>query len=169
MEKHLKYRVLLLMLLVFAGHINLNAQLKFKVNGNWSYTVPANDVTEAGSDFTGTYTSLESQVNIKVKYKGYEVQGYSWRVSVKKLDSFWDNTASIYVRRTSDGVPIKAGRPTTITGGTVFQQITDVDQYFFEGYRGSKFIDIQYQLQGVSVVMPAQSYSTTIIYTLTAF
>jgi len=158
--------------LLFATHVVSYAQPSqqpgLTLSGNWSYTVPATDVTEAGSDFSGTYTSAANQVQIGVSNKNNaEKNGYAWRVSARKMNATWDNTVAIYIRRTSDGAPA-TNRATTITDGTVYQQITDTDQYFFGGYRGSTGIAIQYELRGVSVVMPAQSYSTTVVYTVTS-
>ncbi len=56
----------------------------------------------------------------------------------------------------------------TITGGTSYQQVTNTDTYFFSRNRGHEGIDIQYKLQGISVIVKAERYSTNIIYTVTS-
>lgn len=164
-------RFCLLLSLFLSVHIASYAQLSLTLTGSWSYTVPATDITEAGNDFTGTYASSASQVQIGVDNGGgflQELFGYNWRVSVRKTDANWDNTASIFVRRTNNGSPIFSWLTLTLTGGQAYQQITGTDQIFFSGNRGARGINIQYELRGVSVVMAAQSYSTTIVYTVTA-
>lgn len=145
----------------------LAAQSKVKLRGKWDCVVPASDITEAGSEYIGVYESGNGEVQFSVYDKFWiELFGYSWSVSVRKSDILWDNTAGIYVQRTSDGTPYFFNG--SVSGGTTYQQVTDIDTYFFSGYRGRKDVDIQYQLQGISVVIPAQSYSTTIIYTITS-
>lgn len=168
------HRFCLCLVFILLANIPSVAQLTLAISstGSWATTVPATDVTEAGNDFTGTYTSAANQKTLSVTNGGSnstaEKNGYSWTISVRKVDTAWDNTAKIYVQRTGSGIPRKSSRPTTVTGGTTYQQITDTNQSFFSGYRGSTAIPIQYQLQGVSVVMAVKTYSTTIYYTVSS-
>ena len=39
--------------------------------------------------------------------------------------------------------------------------------YFFDGKKGRLDIPIQYQIENVSVLVPAGNYSTTIVFTMT--
>ncbi len=146
----------------------LAAQSKVKLQGRWSCVVPPSDIAEAGSDYMEIYESGSSDVQFSVNDNFFaELFGYNWSVSIRKSDVLWDNTAEILVQRTSDGTPyLFTG---SISGGTSYQQVTDVDMYFFSGNRGRENISIQYKLQGISVVMKPQRYTTYIVYTVSAY
>ncbi len=169
MHRFLIFTISMSLLVLFLG-AQLSAQSKVKLQGKWNCVVPASDIIEAGSDYSGAYESLDNEVQFSVNDKNkVEQNGYGWSVSIRRSDILWDNTAKIYVRRTSNGTPHDSGNiPTTITGGTSYQQVTETETFFFSGYRGSEDIDIQYKLQGVSVVIEAQKYTTYIIYTVSS-
>ena len=149
-----------------------SSQIRINVTGSWSKSVPRTDVVEAGNDLSGNYTSGASVVKIDVSQRRYwdNFSGYDWRIDVSKVDIDWDNTLSVYARRTGNGL----GYPFwffylfgAISGGTNFQQITDVDQAFFNGTNSDLDIPIQYRIRGASLTLPAKTYSTTIVYTVT--
>lgn len=168
------YRFCLCSVFILFGNRSLFAQLTLALSSttSWTTTVPATEVTEAGNDFTGTYTSATNVKTLGVtngtKNSTAEVNGYYWTIAVRKVDTTWDNTAKIYTQRTGAGTPRSSSRTSTVSGGTTYQQITDTNQTFFTGYRGSTAIPIQYQLRGVSVVMAVTTYTTTIYYTVTS-
>ncbi len=174
MNLALVYRFCLCPVFMLFANLSLFAQLSLALSSttSWTTTVPATNVTEAGNDFTGTYTSATNVKTLGVtngnKNSAAEVNGYYWTIYVRKVDITWDNTAKIYTQRTGSGTPRSTLRTSTVTGGTTYQQITDTNQTFFTGYRGSTAIPIQYQLQGVSVVMAVKTYTTTIYYTVTS-
>ena len=168
-----QYKLLLLLAFWLGAHTHLFAQLTLSTSGTWSQTLSAASITEAGNDFEAAYASAENQVLLGVtngnKNSNAEKNGYLWSIYVSKSDVLWDNTVQVYARRTDEGTPRNSSRTTLVSGGTTYQQITETDQWFFWGYRGSTGIPIQYQLQGVTVLMPAQIYRTTIVYTVTSF
>lgn len=174
MNPALVSRFCLCPIFVLFANLSLFAQLTLAISstGSWATTVPATEITEAGNNFTGTYTSAANVKTLSVtngtKNSTAEVFGYYWTIYVRKVDTTWDNTAKIYTQRTGPGTPRSTSRTSTVTGGTTYQQITDTNQTFFTGYRGSTAIPIQYQLQGVSVVMAVNTYTTTIYYTVTS-
>jgi hypothetical protein len=53
-----------------------------------------------------------------------------------------------------------------VTGGDTYQEITDTDRYFFNGSGNAFNIHIKYQLSGVSLQVPAATYSIIVYYTL---
>ena len=72
-----------------------NAQY-LSVSGEWNYTIPSNDISEAGEDFTGTYTSDANQAYIDVWY------WRNWRVNIQKnniLDNVKKCWASLFSER----------------------------------------------------------------------
>lgn len=131
--------------------------ISITIQGNWSKTVQATDLTgEAGSDLVSTYESDPNQSVVSIQ----STTG-SWRVDVKKSDSVWDSGLGLDVRRTSDGTGVGS-----ITGGTSYLEITGVDTTFFDGLDDRLDIDLQLRITGVSTSLGAQSFATTITYTV---
>ena len=134
----------------------MNAQ-SISVTGQWNYTIPTIDITEAGEDFTGTYTSSVNQVYLDIIFNN------RWELSVQRNNIDWDNTLRIFVHRTGNGYG--TGR---ISGGQNYIRIRNNDRRFFTGRRNRNNIPIQYQMRDVSATIPAHNYVTEIMYTLTA-
>jgi len=132
------------------------------VTGSWSLSIDASDlVAGAGSDLIDTYESASDEVHIDISVWGRGSR--SWRVDVRKSDSSWHGNYHLYVRRTSNGSGWGS-----ISGGTSYQEVTDTDQSFFSGNWGRSNIHIQLRLSGVSVQIPPNTYTTTVIYTVTS-
>lgn len=161
-----KFKALFIVLCILCISVNVNCQNpQVSVNPNpWTLDLTG-EITEAGTDFIGTYTSAVDQGDIRVFGGGLNVNTL-WTVSVSyQANIDWDTSVGVFVKRTGDGTTnVNNG---TITGGNAFQQVGLIDQYFFEGRRRRNNIPIQYQLNNISVTTPAQSYTATIIYTLT--
>jgi len=141
---------------------NLNAQ-RITVNGNWVLDL-RNEITEAGSDYLGTYSSLVDQTKIRLRNVG----GSSWSVSVRYApNNDWDNSLILRAQRTGPGTGTGI-----ISGGTAFQTLTLIDAVFFTGTNNRQTIPIQYQLSGVSVTIPVitsnPQHRVRVFYTLTA-
>lgn len=140
------------------------SQPTLQLSGSWSCTVQAANVTEAGNDFPSTWTSPPDQVLLSVGGANAK-KNRDWTVCVSRSDIDWDPAITVYVVRSSDGT---ANNPATIAGGAAFQQVTLLSAYFFNGSRNRSNIGIQYQLNGISVLLDARVYSTTIVYTISS-
>ncbi len=127
------------------------------VTGQWNYTIPTTDITEAGEDFTGTYTSNVNQVYLDIIYDN------NWSVSVRKNNIDWDNKIEIWMHRTGNG--FGTGK---IKDGKRYKRIRNKDIKFITGEKNRNSIPIQYQMRMVSVTIPAHNYVVEIMYTLTA-
>lgn len=132
--------------------------IQISVSGSWTRTIDAADLQGlAGSDLNPVYESATNQIGIEIRQTGT-----TWRVDIKKVDTNWHGNFHLFVRRTSNGVGSGS-----ISGGTTYQEVTDVDLAFFNGSSTRNFIDIQLRLEGVSVQIPQDSYATTVYYTVT--
>lgn len=134
----------------------LSAQ-SIRVTGEWNYTIPSNDIMEAGEDFSGTYESNLNQVYIDIEYNR------SWRVYVNKNNIDWNDDIRLAVKRTGDGIGSRR-----IQGGKNYKVIRNSSNYFFRGERDRFYIPLQYRIQNISVLMPANTYVVEIVYTLQA-
>ena len=134
----------------------------------WSVTIPASTITEAGLDYTQTTTTSVTNQSLMNVTGGILTNP---KVYVQKTDVTWNSNLSLLLRRTGAGTGLVA---VLIAGGTTFQQITNSPLYFFDLITVAPLtvtsrtnIPIQYEIRGLSVLIPAQSYTTTILYTVT--
>lgn len=126
--------------------------------GSWSQTIDASNLTGgAGTDLNSTYQSASNAVVIDIIGAGS-----TWGVAVKKITSNWHSSLHLSVKRTSDGTGVG-----TISGGTSYQEVTDIDQSFFSGNRSRANVNVQFQLTGVSIQVPPGVYTATVYYTVT--
>lgn len=147
---------LLIIAILFISH-TVNGQY-ISVSGEWNYTISTSDITEAGEDFSGTYTSDANQVYMDIWYSR------NWKISVQKNNIDWKNKIKLYVRRTGYGW----GSSRRINGGTNFVHIKNKQSDFFSG-RGTYYsIPLQYQIRNISVTIPAHTYVVEIVYTIQA-
>ena len=148
-------RLIIIFLFLFVG---IGKAQYISVTGEWNYTIPISDISDAGEDFSGTYTSDVDQAYIDIWY------WRNWKVSVQKNNIDWNDDIDIYTRRTGNGW----GSSSRINGGTNFTRIKDKSSNFFRG-RGWNFnIPIQYEIRNISVTIPAHTYIIEVLYTLQA-
>lgn len=155
-----KFQIISLILIVFLVLLPKEIlSLSVKVTGSWNETIDNMDLQGgAGSDLINSYESVSNVCDIDIT----GVPKDNWRLDVSKVDIQWHPHFHLYVKRTSDGT--NGGG---ISGGTTYQEITDVYQTFFSGSDNIRNITIQYQLTGVSIQIPPNTYTTTIYYTVT--
>ena len=126
------------------------------ITGQWNYTIPTTDITEAGEDFTGRYTSSVNQVYLDIEHN------QKWAVSVQKNNIDWDDNIHIWIHRTGSGYGSGG-----INGGVSYIDIHNNETYFVKGREERYSIPLQFQIRNVSVTIPAHNYIAEIIYTLT--
>lgn len=136
--------------------------------GGWMNNISPSDISEAGNDYPTAYTSNVNQTLLTIIPKNYNKLIY---VYVTRSDIAWHNNLTLKIRRTSNGT----NNNNTINGGLIYQTITNAQPpssapspvtplFICEG----PFINlaIQYEITGISVLLPVQSYATTIIFTV---
>lgn len=133
--------------------------------GNWSYNVPASTISEAGNNYNGNISSNVNQTLLDLAGMGFYT---TYRVDVRHSGTL-PAPLTLQVMRTGDGVKSGFGG---ISGGTAYQNVTNSNIQFFTGWNflGGTYMNvpIQYNLTGVSVLIPAGSYATTVTYTIIA-
>lgn len=137
---------------------------------SWNISVPANTITEAGNNYTTNITSAASQTLVSFSVSA-GLFGGNYTVSVHKIDSDWHSNLSLWTQRTGAGTGSGWFSSGTITGGLTFVQLTNAPQTFFSGSTGilssgRTNIPIQYEIRGVSVLLPVKTYTTTVVYTI---
>jgi len=133
----------------------------------WYVSIPA--ITEAGGNYSGTYESATDQASLTVRVP--LLLGFG-KVSVSYLPNpLWNNALQLSIKRTNNGYTlcVLCG----ISGGTTYQPITQTATELFRigavlDLADYNNINIQYQLSGVSVTVPAANYQSRVVFTVSA-
>ena len=128
--------------------------------GSWSRTIDASDlVSGAGSDLVGIYESAVNATVLTILNTTGNTD--NWRIDVRRSDSTWHGNFNLYIQRTSDGT---GGG--SISGGLSYIAIGTTDSQFFSGAGDRSSVNLQYKLTGMSVSIPPNTYSTTVVFTV---
>ena len=128
------------------------------VTGDWYLSIDATDLMGgSGSDLEKTYKCANDQIILEISQSNM-----NWGVYVSAFHSNWPQDVQVGLLRTSNGKG-----PGWISGGTSWLTLTSFDQQFFIGYKQRRNINVKCRIRGMSVNVPAYTYSTTIIYTVT--
>jgi len=129
--------------------------ISITATGSWSETI-GSPPPAAGSDLPNTCESASNAISINIT-----TTSGNWGLTVKKIDSKWHANLHLWVKRTSDG-----SGSGSISGGSSYQEATDIDNAFFNGNGDRNNVTIQLQLTGVSIQVPPDTYTTTVYYTV---
>lgn len=144
-------------LLVFVYSSFLQAQ-DITVSGRWDLTIDSSDLQGgAGTDLEPTYKSRKKQIRIDV-----ENTNTNWSVSVQLNPINWHADFRFGVKRTTNG-----NGPGWISGGTSWMDVTTFDQEFFTGNNRRRKVSVKCRFKDVSVQIPPDLYSMSVIYTVT--
>ncbi len=130
------------------------------VTGSWDKSFNELDITDEGNDYAGTYESMAAQTVITITSNN---QHKPITVYVnKKIDvtGEWHPNLDLQIKRTDNN-------NNNSTGGLAFQTITDNNSVFFYTKGWENKVPIQYRINGISVLLPVQDYTTTIYFTVT--
>lgn len=125
--------------------------------GGSTFTTPK--VKKAGDDFKNNKAKKRLKGRLKISFPNQFGQYYQyWTVEVRREDIHWDNRLSIWARRKNN--------TSGVYYGSYFRKIHICDDFFFNGYGSKNNIQIEFELRGLSVVIPADTYETEIIFTV---
>lgn len=132
------------------------------INGGTTWSIPtlSSTITKAGKNYEHIETSGTSQTLLKVNAV------LAWSITAHlSTTSNWDSSLKLSVQRTGNGTGIAI-----LTGGTTYIQLTSTPQAFFSGLlnltASRDNIPIQYKIEGLSVMLPVKTYTTTVTYTV---
>ncbi len=131
------------------------------VTGGYGFIIDQNDLSGgAGSNFNPEHSSPVDAVLITVT--GMLSDTDAWQILVRKENTLWQGGLGLSVLRTAAGTGTG-----TINGGNVLPLVlTATDQVFFEGAGNRSAIPIQLRLDGVSVLIPVDTYAATLVFTI---
>jgi hypothetical protein len=147
----------ILIVFILISNVLFSQSIKVETRRGWTKTIPVSDIIEAGNDYGGTYDSDLDQTEITIEDKN---KNRTVTVLVRKEDNpgDWHPNLDLQIRRTDNNI--------NSNGGTSFQTITDFNSVFFYIKGKKNTVPIQYRINGISVLLPVQNYTTTIIFTV---
>ncbi|GEN77464.1 hypothetical protein [Chryseobacterium hagamense] len=166
LKKYIK-KITLSVLLLICWEIK--SQRTLTVDGtNWLLNIPV--ITEAGNNYAGTYESAANEILLTATVPLLLGSG---KVSIHyEANPLWNSSLVLNARRTGNGTTSCAA--CTITGGTNYTIVplaTDVELFRITAVLALASytnIPVQLQLTGVSVTIPAATYSSRIVFTISA-
>ncbi|KMQ65995.1 hypothetical protein ACM39_16330 [Chryseobacterium sp. FH2] len=146
----------------------VHAQRTLTVGGtNWSVAVPS--ITEAGTNYTGSYESETNQILLAASVPLLLGSG---KVSVHyEANPTWHSSLILSAKRTGNGTT--ACLACSITGGTTYLTLSTTDIELFRiqallALASYSNIPVQLGVSGVSVTIPAASYNSRIVFTISS-
>ncbi|KAA5531708.1 hypothetical protein [Paenimyroides baculatum] len=148
-----------------------NGLAQNQINGtNWTVNIPS--ITEAGNNYAGSYESNSNQVEINLQLPA--LLGVR-AVKIHYTPNNWHNSLTIEARKTGNGNLglICVGCSLNPSGTSAYKIITQVSTELFRGTGILNLvtisnIPIQLKINGISVTIPADNYSATIVFTIEA-
>ncbi len=187
MSRHFLRRIYLkryLYIILILGSSSFGAQT-VTVTGNWAPTIAA--ITEAGTNYAGTYDNItpSNPITMSGTLPGSFLNLLSSngaKITMHQATTVWNNSLVLSAKRTGGTTTVNGlcvACTATINGGTTYTAVpqgTDVTfvTITFTGLLGLSNsvnfsnINLQLQLSGVSVAIPAASYSTRVVFTVAA-
>jgi hypothetical protein len=159
----MKNLLLTIIIMGFSMVKSLAQTASVNVTGNWSSFIPSTSITEAGNNYNMNLTSLPNQAYLDIANTNTNA---SWTVSVS-LQMPMSGGLELYIRKTGDGIGTTGGSIMP-TGTNPYIQLSTMPQLFFQGVKNITNIPIQCEIRGLSVTAPASTYSTSVVYTITA-
>jgi hypothetical protein len=133
---------------------------------DWRIQPQPNEII-AGNDLPGTYTSAPDHMRLSVELGGdhkNNKDNKKWNVDVQRVDLDWHHSLDLYVRLTGEGTGPEEGK--VVKGGEIFQRIERSPGEFFECKGWRYDIPIQFELRGVSLLLPAKTYRVEVLFTI---
>lgn len=159
-EARLSMRVAILVFIMTAGFPAVFAA-GVTVTGGYGFVIDQSDLSGgAGSNFNPEHSSPADAILITID--GMLSDSDSWQILVRKENSLWQGGLGLSALRTATGTGTGS-----VSGGAVLPlALTAVDQLFFEGAGNRSDIPVQLTLDGVSVLIPADAYTATLVFTI---
>lgn len=116
-------------------------------------------IKKAGDDFKNNKAKKKLKAKIKISFPNQFTQYFQyWTVEVRREDILWDNRLSIWVKR--------KGNLPGVYYGSYFRKIHTCDDFFFNGSGSKNNIPLEFELRGLSVLIPVNTYETEITFTV---
>jgi hypothetical protein len=125
--------------------------------GDWTETLTASHLSAgAGSDLPNQLESIAGVTTLTIT----NAPG-AWTLRARRSGKRWNNDFALFVKRTSAGVGSGS-----ISGGEGYVEITGSNGEIFEGAGSRSSISLQFKLTGLASNVAAETYFSSIIFTV---
>jgi hypothetical protein len=162
----------LLIILFFSFSIVAKSQT-ISSSGSWTFSRGATDVLDAGLNLTSTASSGLAGETI-ISFSDLD-RNDRFRVDIRKVDTNWDSRLLLTATKFADGTPSPTSRIMTVSpiGSAASQLVTNTNASFFtltvpSNCNNCRYnnVRIRYAIDGISVEIPAATYTTQVQYTI---
>lgn len=149
---------------------NISAQeLTVEIEGSVTFEISAFSITEAGEDYSSEFLS-ESSLFLSI-YQTDELNrssnsNYKWSAKVYRSDINWDPNLNLQLKRDGNGFSDKNRGNTNLHDGETYQAISLTESHFVRGRGEIRTIPVSFKLDGVSLLMGAQQFETSVVFTI---
>lgn len=135
--------------------------ISITVTGSPGFSIDAADLSGgAGSDFIADHSNADNAILVTVVDTTGDTD--AWQIQVRQTDVLWHGSLDLALLRTGTG----SGTGSVSGGNLLPVTLTAVDQVFFEGEGNMTDIPLRMDLSGVSVLIPVDTYSATLNFTI---
>ncbi|NND05994.1 MAG: hypothetical protein HKN87_06425 [Saprospiraceae bacterium] len=160
-------KIILCFILYGNAFMALSQNIEFSPFSNWHLKVNSEDIIAAGEDFAGIYETSANHMRIGVQVGAENYQNKMerrWVLEVERRNKGWHQDLVISTRRTGGGSGPRYGQ--AIEGGEIYREINRKPIRFFS-CRGWRYdIPMQFELRGISVLLPVKTYSVELRFTI---
>lgn len=147
----------LLIILGFSTCIQAQNINVISLGSGTSFTTPK--IKKAGDDFKNNKAKKKLKAKINISFPNQFSQYYQyWTVEVRRENIHWDNRLSIWVRR--------KGNSSGVYYGSYYRKIHVWDDFFFNGSGSKNNIQLEFELRGLSVLIPVDTYESEVTFTV---
>lgn len=155
----MKKQLYILFCLICLTALNSNAQNINVMPLGTGTTFKTPKIKKAGDDFRNNKAKKRLKARLNISFPNQFSQYYQyWTVEVRREDMHWHHKLSIWARR-------KNNTP-GVYYGSYFRKIHICDDFFFNGWGSKNNIQIEFELRGVSVLIPVDEYESEIVFTI---
>lgn len=158
--RHLLPRGAVLAFLLFFAADSAEA-ITLTVTGGHGFIIDGGSLSGGpGSNLVSQYSGPDDSIILSV---GDTLgNGDGWQIEVRREDLLWHGSLDVRLLRTGAG----SGGGSISGGDSLSLTLTASDQFFFEGTGDRTDIPVRIELEGVSVLVPADTYTGNITFTL---
>jgi hypothetical protein len=163
----MNFKKLILVFTFFTGVHQADAQVILSTIRSYSETIDQFDLEmsrEAGSDLNSSFETSATFNQLDILNVA---SNQGWRIAISREDINWSGAFTLSVRRNSTGTA--CGTCMGVNGAaspSAYIAISAVETDYIFGTGEVTGIDLQFRVEGLSLTVPAASYSTEIVYTL---
>lgn len=159
----------MLYLLLTASLCSTRVLAQIQLSNNQELQFKSLDLSnvQTGDNLGTAIETSEEALLLSVNILPYTLENamhYPWKIKVKRNDFVWHKQLRLAVKTTAIGNS-EFGK--SINSSHHYKEVQNYDTLFFSGEGWINNIPLQFRITGISVTLPANTYTTEVIFTIT--